>query len=763
MPRRAAALLGAAGRFRTSGTGGGPGGGTPGAQTLGVGGIPRPVAASNVVLATGNAGATLNITTSGTSTVQRIYDGGGFTVPKITIAADYVTVQNYNVSGGGNAGIYSTGTGNTIQNNDISQISEGGEGDINGITFFGNNTQILFNDIDNLVAGDPLGSHTDGIQTWNTTSKRASSNVTIKGNRVNGPVLSDPKYIHQGVTAEGNNATSGGGGGTGNSATWTIDGNYFNTYGNQVLELRDIQGVVVTRNTFAGATTKIVNSGDGSTVSYYSDNIVTGTYGSVGVSVIAGNGPTGPSDSTPPATMIDATGVTFTSASGLAGQYHIYGAGLPGNGAGLVVYLHGDGDTQAETYEYAEPTTNYALAGNRGLIAVAKAKGYVLVVPRAPDTSGAVTWWENASANITYFSGLLDFLVTTYHLDRSKIWLAGYSGGGEFITENYLPAAGAAKITGGGAVILGGGDAASTTPVGWTTAFKSAFPMHWITGLLDDGTFADDGYNALADAQGGSTYYAGQGFTTTLTTPPAWDHDIDGVFGPALDDYLPAMPGYNPPSRTPGTTRPTLITSYLVTGTGETTLTTASFTPSLGEVIVVKGWAASQGVPVFGECTASGGYGLTFAQKAHIPATGKAEAFIWVAEVGTTSPGSMTVQVSWHDGSGAHGAIVERWSGGLVRAAPAQASPVTGSGAPSATITPTNANSVITWLNLDKTAVSGTATYRSSATQTQSTTATIRAYAAYQNATGTSAQTVGLSAPSGQSWTLAAIELLPAP
>jgi hypothetical protein len=86
-----------------------------------------------------------------------------------------------------------------------------------------------------------------------------------------------------------------------------------------------------------------------------------------------------------------------------------------------------------------------------------------------------------------------------------------------------------------------------------------------------------------------------------------------------------------------------------------------------------------------------------------------------------------------------------------------------GSGAPSATITPENANSVLTWLDVDWNVSSGTATYRSGATETQqSSTSNVRAYAAYQNSTGTSAQTVGLSAPTGQAWTLGAIELLPA-
>lgn len=483
------------------------------------------------------------------------------------------------------------------------------------------------------------------------------------------------------------------------------------------------------------------------------------TTGAVTTGALAGTTSPARGTLTAGATMTDVTSVAFTDSGGLAGTYHLYGAGLPTSGAGLVVHLHGDG-----AYEYLNPTDNYCLAGNRGMVAVAKAKGYALLVPKAPDTTGTVTWWEAGARNAQWLAELMQSVYATYGIDNSKVWLVGYSGGAEFISYYFVPAYGKARIAGGGALILGGGGGPpAVTPVGWDSTFKAAFPMSWVTGGQDDGTYSDDGFDALTAASAGRTYYQGQGFTTTLQTPAGIGHEIDGMFGPALDDLLPTLSGYSPPSRTPGTTRPALVISYLVVqnANNTTTTTTPSFTPNAGEVIVVKAFDADYNSPNVASVV---GGSLTYATKIHYQATSKAEAWVFVAEVGASSPGAMTVSASWAGTTGRHGIIVERWDSGLVKGVPKQGSPVTGSGAPSATITPDSANSILTWLDVDWNATSGTATYRSSATQTQtSSMTTVRVYAAYQNSTGTGAQTVGLSAPSGQAWSLGCIELLPAP
>lgn len=189
--------------------------------------------------------------------------------------------------------------------------------------------------------------------------------------------------------------------------------------------------------------------------------------------------------------------------------------------------------------------------------------------------------------------------------------------------------------------------------------------------------------------------------------------------------------------------------------------TTTSFTPAAGEVIVVKAFAADYGSPNVASVV---GGDLTYATKIHYQATGKSEAWIFVAEVGDTSPGSMTVSATWAGTTGRHGIIVERWDSGLVKGVPKQGDVVTGSGAPSAAITPDNANSVLTSLDVDWDVTSGTAAYRSSATQTQqSSMSTVRAYGFYQNSTGTSSQTVGMTAPAGQTWSMGCVEILPAP
>lgn len=461
--------------------------------------------------------------------------------------------------------------------------------------------------------------------------------------------------------------------------------------------------------------------------------------------------------------MLDATTVNFTDsqASPLSSTYHIYAAGLPGIGAGLVLHFDGDG-----VYGTITPTDTYALAGHKGLVAVARAKGYALVSIKPPDTTGTVTWWEAANRNSDYVADLLTFLRNTYGFSPARTWMLGYSGGAQFITQALLPRYGTSHLAGGGgAVIMGGGGTYTGTPT-FSSGLKANFSMYWQTGLSDDGTFVSDSYNALVDAQNGSAQYAAQGFATTLSTPSGLGHERDAAFGVVLDDVLPALPGYAVPSTSIGPTRPSLTTSYLVTATGTSTTTSPSFTPATGEVIVVKTWAANLNTPNFATVVGtSGGAALSFSVLQHLQASSRSEVMIFVAEVGTTNPGSMTVQTFWTGTSGEHGMVVERWANAQVSGTPAASTPITGtSSAPSATLTTTTDHSVITWLCADRNIAAGTATYRNSATQTQTNTGTsTRMYAAYNSPSTAAAQTIGLSAPAGQNWTLAGIELLPAP
>ena len=268
------------------------GGGTGTTQTLGVGGVATPAGA---ILATGNTTSALQITSGGTATNPKVYDGKGFTVGRINIRANYVVVQNYRIVSREQYGIDSKGVGITIQNNDIKDCRPTGDGDMNAITFKGDNTRILYNTAINFVGvSDSGSSHTDAIQTWNSHAGDSSSNVVIIGNRFEGPPTEagGANHIHQAVIGEGKDSTDGGGGGTGVSQNWFIADNYWTAD----CKFDDIDNVTFTRNTFAGDDKRVVVvTSLSSGFKYYSDNVVTGHYSiEIGAPVIPGPGPANP-------------------------------------------------------------------------------------------------------------------------------------------------------------------------------------------------------------------------------------------------------------------------------------------------------------------------------------------------------------------------------------------------------------------------------------------------------------------------------------
>lgn len=194
---------------------------------------------------------------------------------------------------------------------------------------------------------------------------------------------------------------------------------------------------------------------------------------------------------------------------------------------------------------------------------------------------------------------------------------------------------------------------------------------------------------------------------------------------------------------------PTLTTSYLVVQStaNTTTLTTTTFTPADGEIIVVKGASADQPT-VIG--TASGG-SLTYTSQATITTVNKCPVRIFTAPVGT-SPGSMSVSLTFSGSAGWHSMLVERWAGAALAGTPAIVQTTQAAGtAPSATVTTTGTNSVVSWTVADWSATSpASRAYRSSAVDEgihDASPSQYVAYYAYQAAAAAGAQTVGLTAP----------------
>jgi chondroitinase B-like protein len=263
-------------------------------QTLGVGGVGTP---SGAILTTSDSSSALNITTSGTATNPRVYDGQGHTVGRINVTASYVVVQNFRINAQSQYGALLDGNNITFQNNDITGVKVSGDGDLNAITAFGNNIKIKFNTAISFISGDPGDSHSDAIQTWVSSSHPvASSNWEIIGNKFTGPAnpsrSNSVASIHQCIMAEDYGRGGNSGGSSSGMSNWLIADNEFGDSWNQCIKLDGVDNVNITRNKFVGSSDKVVDLGDGASgVKFWSDNTVGSGYGSVGVNTTSGSGP----------------------------------------------------------------------------------------------------------------------------------------------------------------------------------------------------------------------------------------------------------------------------------------------------------------------------------------------------------------------------------------------------------------------------------------------------------------------------------------
>lgn len=229
--------------------------------------------------------------------------------------------------------------------------------------------------------------------------------------------------------------------------------------------------------------------------------------------------------------------VTWTDPAGTTSTYRVFTSGLSQAGlTGLVVFLDGDG-----MYGHDHPSSGYALGGTRGVVAQAKKHGYATLSIRAAHRRGTLpTFWEQGEVNAAYVAALIREVAA--NMGTTHLWLLGYSGGSQLITQFLLPAH-AGEFSTGGAVITGGGGPPLVDPVAFDTTMQRQFPLIWCTGALDDGTTSTDRYNAIADAKQGHTWYCGHGFRTRLIVPQGLDHDdLEYRFGAMLASQLDANP-----------------------------------------------------------------------------------------------------------------------------------------------------------------------------------------------------------------------------
>lgn len=245
------------------------------------------------------------------------------------------------------------------------------------------------------------------------------------------------------------------------------------------------------------------------------------------------------------------------------------------------------------------------------------------------------------------------------------------------------------------------------------------------------------------------------------------------VSGPLFTEFTPgrvsptgkfsAWLGTETPISTSPGSPPVPITSYFLSSTtGSATLVTPSFTPDVGEIIVVKatgegGGGGGSGLPI--------GTGLTFTKHQEInTGTLDAHAVIWSAVVGSST--AMTITVNNNTATN-WSTVVERWPVGTTLGTVVLSSGAQGSGTPLATLTTTAANSTISWASADWFAVApGSPVYRDSPVQEaihDRSPSNYVAYYAYQAVPTAGATSFGLTSPGGQKWSAVGLEIKAAP
>ena len=206
---------------------------------------------------------------------------------------------------------------------------------------------------------------------------------------------------------------------------------------------------------------------------------------------------------------------------------------------GLVVYLDGDGHSfHSEGNQDQDERSRGGLAGAGGVVEAASARGYDVVSVRAPGDDG--TWWmEDQDGKIHYLEQALDYVVAECGATTDRVWLVGYSGGSEFISQWFFPAY-AERMAGGGFLLFGGGDAPEERAA-FSSGAKERLWLNWVTGTRDVPSNSLDGFDGIGHARNSLAYYRSAGFSHTWSEWPDDDHgSITEKFGSYVGRVLDA-------------------------------------------------------------------------------------------------------------------------------------------------------------------------------------------------------------------------------
>jgi len=206
---------------------------------------------------------------------------------------------------------------------------------------------------------------------------------------------------------------------------------------------------------------------------------------------------------------------------------------------GLVVYLDGDGQSfHSEGNQDQDERSRGGLAGAGGVVEAASARGYDVVSVRAPGDDG--TWWmEDQDGKVRYLEQALDYVVAECGATMNRVWLVGYSGGSEFISQWFFPAY-AERMAGGGFLLFGGGDAPEGK-MAFSSGTKERLWLNWVTGTRDVPANSLEGFDGSGHARNSLAYYRSAGFGHIWSEWPDDDHgSITEKFGSYVGRVLDA-------------------------------------------------------------------------------------------------------------------------------------------------------------------------------------------------------------------------------
>jgi hypothetical protein len=231
----------------------------------------------------------------------------------------------------------------------------------------------------------------------------------------------------------------------------------------------------------------------------------------------------------------DRTNLSFTS-NRYTSTYHLCAGGLDWSKAvGLLIYTDGSGE-----YGLKHLSDTYLMAGNHGMIAIAKKNNMVLLTPLSPNKSCAdgdgSCWYMGDPLGYTRWAeSLVNEVESQYPIDKRRVAFGGYSSGAQLATEWWVPSGAAQRTMDDGVIVaISYGGSPKMNETAYTPAFRSNVHMSWNVGSKDKSYKGDGKYSVKA----GYDHYTAVGFQTSLEVIPGVNHDRDGQFGGVMDDQI---------------------------------------------------------------------------------------------------------------------------------------------------------------------------------------------------------------------------------